>query len=102
MSKHKREIRAILNKFPDGLTALDISRFMELRDSTNVTGTLRKMEDAYIDRWEKKRTGQYAAVWCLATIPEDCPRPDISESHKRRLERTQCQTTKSTTQRASQ
>lgn len=87
MSRYRTEARELLKKFPDGLTASDIAKFMELNSATNVTTALKSMGDAYIDRWEKRRNGNLAAVWCLASVPEDCPRPDYSESHKRRLRR---------------
>lgn len=88
MSHYKRDIRALLKKFPDGLTALELSQFMELGRSNNVSAALRDMGDAYIDRWVKKATGQWAPVWCVVDVPEHCPRPDYSDAHKRRLTRT--------------
>jgi transcription initiation factor IIE alpha subunit len=55
----------------------------ELSDMTGIPVTtvckaLRRMEDAYIDRWmDDSKTGRYIAVWSLdPNNPGDCPRPD--------------------------
>lgn len=85
MSKYKTKVRELLKKFPDGLTAMEIARFMELQSSTGVITALQGMGDAYIDRWVRRSTGQLAAVWCLADVPEDCPRPDVTERHARKV-----------------
>lgn len=85
MSKYKTAIRAVLKKFPDGLNAAEIQRFIEAKHSTSVITALKDMGEAYIDRWEKRATGQLAAVWCLADVPEHCPRPDYSPAHQKRL-----------------
>jgi len=34
------------------------------------------MPDSYIDRWSGPHRGQWAAVWCVVEVPEDCPKPD--------------------------
>lgn len=43
-----------------------------------VHATLKRMPDAYIDRWVRPmgRGGRYAAVWCVVTPPPNCPPPD--------------------------
>ena len=34
------------------------------------------MPDSYIDRWTGPHRGQWAAVWCVVEVPENCPKPD--------------------------
>jgi hypothetical protein len=78
MSKSRHpDIRKLLHKYHDGLTATEVSERLEiLYDSTY--NALRTMPDTYIDRWKKARQGQPAeAVWCAVVPPENCPKPKL-------------------------
>lgn len=69
-----KDVRSLLRSNPDGLTATQISKIT--KGYPGETGRqLRKMPDAYIDRWEGPVRGQYVAVWCVVVVPEDCPYP---------------------------
>ena len=41
----------------------------------NVRTSLQAMPDAYTDRWQPARRGQFARVWCVVQVPENCPHP---------------------------
>lgn len=71
-----REIRAhLLHKDnEDGRTASEIARVTRSR-GTAVTESLTAMVDAYIDRWQWERN-RWTAVWTVAVIPENCPKPE--------------------------
>ena len=74
-SRHP-DIRALLKQHEDGLTANEISELLKLnRDS--VKNALNTMPDVYIDRWLEARQGlREQSVWCVANIPENCPKPN--------------------------
>lgn len=78
-------IRAALRDNPDGLTATALARLLE-KDENNVRRYIRKMPDAYIDRWEGPHRGQYTAVWCVVIPPDNCPHPsgEVVALHKSR------------------
>ena len=67
------KIRGALGAAPDGMTALELALALKVTP-TGVSRALSLMPDTYIDRWVKT-TGKYAAVHCLAFVPEDCPHP---------------------------
>ena len=67
-------VRVALRGVPDGMTLSDLSALLD-RPESNVRKVLKAMPDTYIDRWEKAPRGQYKAVWCVVTPPQDCPRP---------------------------
>ena len=67
------KIRDVLAQAPDGMTALELALALKVTP-TGVSRALALMPDTYIDRWVKT-TGKYAAVHCLAYIPDDCPYP---------------------------
>ena len=67
------KIRDALAQAPDGMTALELALALKVAP-TGVSRALALMPDTYIDRWVKT-TGKYAAVHCLAFVPEDCPHP---------------------------
>lgn len=69
-----RDLRSLLRAHPDGLTAAELAELTE-RDKHNVTKYLKFMPDTYIDRWDGPKRGQYSAVWCIVTPPDDCPHP---------------------------
>lgn len=72
-SSHQR-IRDYL-KDSDGLTTRQLQFRLEIEQRT-ICKALKAMPDAYIDRWTGPHRGQWAAVWCVVEVPEDCPKPD--------------------------
>jgi hypothetical protein len=72
-SNHQR-IRDYL-KDSDGLTTRQLQFRSEIEQRT-ICKALKAMPDAYIDRWTGPHRGQWAAVWCVVEVPEDCPKPD--------------------------
>lgn len=68
------ELRAHLRANPDGLTTAELTELTG-RDKYNVLRTLKLMPDAYVDRWEGPKRGQYASVFCVVVPPPDCPHP---------------------------
>jgi len=83
-SSHQR-IRDYL-KDSDGLTTRQLQFRTEIEQRT-ICKALKSMPDAYIDRWTGPHRGQWAAVWCVVEVPEDCPKPD-----EKNMEATQVQT----------
>jgi len=83
-SSHQR-IRDYL-KDSDGLTTRQLQFRTEIEQRT-ICKALKSMPDAYIDRWTGPHRGQWAAVWCVVEVPEDCPKPD-----EKNMEATQAQT----------
>ncbi len=74
-SNHER-IRRVLRNVGDGMCVPDLADLLNIHP-TSIATALTNMPDAYIDRWtptSNKRN--WKAVWCLADVPEDCPRPD--------------------------
>ena len=72
-SSHQR-IRDYL-KDSDGLTTRQLQFRTDIEQRT-LCKALKSMPDAYIDRWTGPHRGQWAAVWCVVEVPEDCPKPD--------------------------
>ena len=68
-----KQIRDALAQAPDGMTALELALALKLTP-TGVSRSLALMPDVYIDRWVSGAT-KYAAVHCLAFVPDDCPYP---------------------------
>ncbi len=68
-----KRIRDALAAAPDGMTARGLA-FTLTAEPSKISRSLALMPDTYIDRWERSRS-KYAAVYCLAFIPEDCPHP---------------------------
>ena len=68
-----KRIRGALAQAPDGMTALELGLALNLTP-TGVSRSLKLMKDTYIDRWVKT-SRRYAAIHCLAFVPEDCPHP---------------------------
>jgi len=68
-----KQIRDALAQSPDGMTARQLALMLDAEPSA-INRSLTLMPDTYIDRWEKSRS-KYAAVHCLAFIPDDCPYP---------------------------
>jgi len=69
------QVRRMLRENADGLSISEILARSGLK-SNNVYRILRRMPDAYIDRWVRNNTNhQTSAIWCVVIPPEDCPRP---------------------------
>ena len=68
-------IRTLLKEFSDGLSPKDISEKSGI-DRNQLYRALKKMPDAYIDRWvHLYDSGHPTAIWCLVDVPKDCPKP---------------------------
>lgn len=74
MITHHQKIRVLLLG-SDGLTTKQLQYRLEV-DQRTLCKSLKSMPDAYIDRWTGPHRGQWAAVWCVVNVPEDCPKPD--------------------------
>ena len=74
MNTHHQKIRDQL-KDSDGLTTKQLQYRLEV-DQRTLCKSLKSMPDSYIDRWTGPHRGQWAAVWCVVEVPEDCPKPD--------------------------
>ena len=85
MNTHHQKIRDLL-KNSDGLTTKQLQYRLEV-DQRTLCKSLKSMPDSYIDRWSGPHRGQWAAVWCVVEVPEDCPKPD-----EKNMETTQVQT----------
>jgi hypothetical protein len=59
----------------DGMTTRQLSLLVDsgMRD---ITRALKAMPDAFVDRWTGPERGQWAAVWCVVDVPENCPKPE--------------------------
>ena len=73
----RNRLREALKAAPDGVTNGELSKLTGI-DPSQVTKSLRIMPDAYIDRWmPSSAPGGWSAIWVMAEIPEDCPKPTI-------------------------
>lgn len=66
-------IRMLLQKYPDGMTATEIAERLD-KHRSHIRRALLEMPDAYIDRWTSCKS-HWAAVWCVIVPPENCPKP---------------------------
>jgi hypothetical protein len=75
MKKGQRiaQVRSILRQVDDGMTISQIAMNTGV-DKVHCWRILRRMPDAYIDRWIK-HTRTYEAVWAVVVPPENCPKP---------------------------
>jgi len=85
LNTHHQKIRDQL-RGSDGLTTKQLQYRLEV-DHRTLCKSLKSMPDAYIDRWTGPHRGQWAAVWCVVEVPEDCPKPD-----EKNMEASQIQT----------
>lgn len=69
----QHQIRRLLWAHPEGLTAKQIATELNA-DVINTHAQVKKMVDTYILAWTTV-LGRPRAIWAVATIPEDCPRP---------------------------
>lgn len=75
---HIPAIRELLRVSPDGLTPKMIHEALpSISKVTIVKSALRKMPDAYIDRWVLMpgTRGQHEGIWCVVIPPPHCPHP---------------------------
>jgi hypothetical protein len=73
MIAHHKKIRELLTG-SDGYTVKEIMLALGV-DRRVLIRSMQSMPDVYIDRWRGPVRGQYAAVWCVAAVPSDCPKP---------------------------
>ena len=66
-------IANVLYAADDGLTVTQIAKELD-RSTQYVRHSLKTKRDTYIDRWQRAGM-QYEAVWCIADVPADCPKP---------------------------
>jgi hypothetical protein len=59
----------------EGMTTRQLSKHVG-SGMQDITRSLKAMPDAYVDRWTGPERGQWAAVWCVVEVPEDCPKPN--------------------------
>ena len=70
------EVREVMQAHPDGLTLKELHAKFPTRTLPNIRRTLKRLPEAYIDRWEESGARKiYKAVWCVVIRPEDCPHP---------------------------
>ena len=74
MNSHHQKIRELLAG-SDGLTIKQMQIALQIEIRT-LNKSINSMGDAYIDRWTGPYRGQWAAVWCVAEVPQHCPKPD--------------------------
>ena len=74
MTQLQTKIRNLLQA-SDGMTTKQLAITIDsgMRD---ITRALKAMPDCYVDRWTGPQRGQWAAVWCVVEVPEDCPKPE--------------------------
>jgi hypothetical protein len=80
MTGGRANIERLLREHPFGMTVRQITEALGAEKEA-VRSALRVMPHVYVDRWLAVRTGaggcvQWAAVYALADIPPDMPRPD--------------------------
>ena len=75
----KQEISDALNKYPDGLTMIELACVIEA-DYETVRVTIQRNRPAgiYVDRWVRVSKGPHSAIYKIVSVPEDAPRPDRS------------------------
>jgi hypothetical protein len=74
MTQLQAKLRALLRGH-EGMTTRQLS-YRTDSDMRDITRSLKVMPDAYVDRWTGPERGQWAAVWCVVDVPEDCPKPE--------------------------
>jgi DNA-binding transcriptional regulator GbsR (MarR family) len=74
------QLRSILRQAEDGMTISQITQACGI-DRPHASRILRRMPDAYIDRW-LKHPRTYEAVWAVVVPPENCPKPMRDKNEK--------------------
>jgi hypothetical protein len=79
MTGGKANIERLLNAHPDGLTTRQMSEALGITKE-QARSAMKGMPHVYIDRWvavpAAGRMIQWAAVYMLADLPEDMPKPN--------------------------
>lgn len=78
MSRTANAVRRVLRQYPDGLTVPQLRTLLPYpwAKPTNIHGVLRRMPDAYIDRWAPSNAaGGMSPVFVAVDVPEDAPKP---------------------------
>lgn len=83
MKSHHDKIRACLAHSPEGMTVAELAVCTQI-DASVFSRSLKGCFGVYIDRWEGPFRGQWRAVYALAAVPEDCPKPEQHEKRARR------------------
>ena len=82
-SRIQNRIRQVLRDHPDGMTITAISKLVKPRygdpNPSHVRSALRRMVDAYVDRWVPGVTRPYIEVWRVVPVPPHCPRPEVHD-----------------------
>lgn len=75
----QREISAALNKFPDGLSLIEIGCVIGA-DYETVRTTMQRARPAgiYIDKWVRISQGPHSAIYKIVPVPPDAERPPRS------------------------
>jgi hypothetical protein len=73
MTQLQTKLRALLTG-TDGMTTRQLAAQVD-SDMQDITRSLKAMPDSYVDRWTGPERGQWAAVWCVVEVPQDCPKP---------------------------
>lgn len=71
-----KRLREILRAAPEGMDELSLA-LATGASKWSVPDSLRSMPDAYIKRWAHApaKRDKWAAIWCVAHVPENCPKP---------------------------
>jgi len=76
-------IRTLMRDKAKGMTAQEIADHLGI-DADYVRVMLIQMPDAYIERWDRTKTGRgYLAVWNVAHVPPDAMRPKSAAVERR-------------------
>ena len=71
----KKVLQALLDP-PGGLTMAELHRMAKTASLRYTQLALERLFGVYIDRWQwSDKYQEYLPVYCLADVPEDCPRP---------------------------
>jgi hypothetical protein len=88
MKSNHNTIRDLLQQYPDGLKASDISMLTGI-SNRSVNKSLESVFGVYIDRWVKSEyRNNLAAIWVVVDVPENCPKPENNGRRSRERIRT--------------
>lgn len=75
----KQEISDALNKYPDGLTMIELACVIKA-DYETVRVTIQRARPAgvYIDKWVRVSKGPCSAIFKIVPVPDDAPKPERS------------------------
>lgn len=66
--------REMLRKHEDGMSTPKLAEALGTSNES-VRSMLKRMPDAYIDRWDISNS-RTTAVWCVVVPPPNCPKPE--------------------------